>query len=65
MEYHIFSIGEQRLAAKGNGLIVSYDYAKNEKRRAASAMASDACTSASACEERPRSCGLCLPAKAL
>ena len=30
MEYHIFSIGEQRLAAKGNGLIVSYDYAKNE-----------------------------------
>ena len=31
MEYHIFSIGEQRLAAKGSGLIVSYDYAKNEK----------------------------------
>ena len=31
MEYHVYSIGEQRLAAKGSGLIVSYDYAKNEK----------------------------------
>ena len=31
MEYHIYSIGEQRLAAKGSGLIVSYDYVRNEK----------------------------------
>ena len=31
MEYHIYSIRYQRLAAKGSGLIVSYDYAKNAK----------------------------------
>ena len=31
MEYHIYSLREQRIAAKGTGLIVSYDYSANCK----------------------------------
>ena len=31
MKYAIYSLGHERVAAEGDGLIVSYDYNKNEK----------------------------------
>ena len=31
MEYHVFSMGKERLAAKGTGIVVSYDYQQNKK----------------------------------
>ena len=31
MEYCVFSKGNDRLAAKGSGMIVSYDYKENQK----------------------------------
>ena len=31
MDYHVYSAGRQQIAAKGGGLVVSYDYRSNTK----------------------------------